>query len=82
MLVLIAFVVLVYVSSYVVLSRRGFAEADAQDAEGFYFLAPEDSDEWRFRNFTLVRVYAPLIAVDNAIGTGRGAASEPLWDLE
>jgi hypothetical protein len=80
-IVLIALLV-VYVGSYLVLSRRGFADADRWDAEGFYFLPPEDTNEWRFWNYTLVRVYYPLIVIDNGIGTGRPAASEPTRRLE
>jgi len=72
---------LVYVSSYVFLSRRGFDESDVWEMEGFYFLAPKNTDEWRFWNFTLVRIYYPLIVIDNWIGTGQPIASEPLWDL-
>ena len=49
--------------------------------DGFYFVPPEDTDEWRFRNYTLVRIYYPLIVIDNFIGTGRLVAHEPLWGL-
>jgi len=78
---LLAVLLTVYISSYVVLSRRGFAQSDAWETEGFYFLTPENTDEWRFRNYPLVRVYYPLILIDNWIGTGRPIASEPLWGL-
>ena len=70
-----------YISSYLVLSRRGFAQADAWEMEGFYFLPPENSDRWRFWNYTLVRIYYPLILIDNWIGTGRPIANEPTWHL-
>jgi hypothetical protein len=71
----------VYISSYLVLSRRGFAEADAWQAEGFYFLTPRDSAAWRFGNYSLVAIYSPLILIDIAIGTGRPIASEPMWSI-
>jgi hypothetical protein len=80
-MVLIALLV-VYVGSYLVLSRRAFAEADRWDIDGFYFLPPEDTNEWRFWNYTLVRVYYPLIVIDNGIGTGRPIGAEPTWRLE
>lgn len=72
----------VYVSSYLVLSRRGFAESDAWQAEGFYFLTPRDSAAWRFRNSSLVFIYTPLILIDNAIGTGRPVARSPMWNID
>lgn len=72
----------VYVSSYLVMSRRGFAEADAWQAEGFYFLTPRDSTTWRFGNYSLVAIYSPLILIDVAIGTGRPIAREPMWNID
>jgi len=78
---LLAALLIAYVSSYAILSRRGFAEADAAGWEGFYFYPPEDSDQWRFRNYTLVNFYYPLILIDNWIGTGRAIAAEPTWRL-
>jgi hypothetical protein len=72
-------IVSIYVSSYIVLSRRGFVQADAWNAKGFYFVKPENTDKWRFWNYTLAKVYGPLVAIDNAIGTGRPIASEPMW---
>ena len=81
-LLLIVLLVMMYIFSYVVLSRIAFAEADELDIVGFYFLTPEDSDAWRFWNYTLVRFYYPLILVDNLLGTDREIAFEPLWGLE
>ena len=72
---------LAYVASYAVVSRRGFAAADQHGFEGFYFLEPEDTDRWRWMNYSLVTLYRPLIWVDCAIGTGRAPASEPLWRI-
>ncbi|HUG20462.1 MAG TPA: hypothetical protein VMM56_15855 [Planctomycetaceae bacterium] len=71
-----------YVSSYLVLSRRGFAEADAWQAEGFYFLTPRDSAAWRFGNSSLDFIYTPLILIDNTIGTGRPVARSPMWNMD
>ena len=81
-LALLATVLALYISSYIVLSRRGFAYAELNyEVPGFYFLPPENTDEWRFWNYTLVRLYYPLIYIDNLMGTGRPVGSEPLWDL-
>ena len=71
--------VLVYVSSYVILSRRGFREADEFNMMGFYFFPPEPTDAWRIKNYSLVYLYYPLIFIDNILGTGRAVASEPFW---
>jgi hypothetical protein len=71
----------VYVGSYLALSRAGFAYADAYDMNGFYFSPPENSDRWRFWNYTCVRLYYPLILVDNWLGTGRAVGAEPTWSL-
>ena len=78
---LLVALLIAYVSSYAVLSRRGFAQSDVRNADGFYFIPPEDSDQWRFWNYTLVRFYYPLILIDNWIGTGRSIAAEPMWRL-
>jgi hypothetical protein len=71
-----------YVGSYYVLSRRGFREADELKWHGFYFVnPPRDSPTWRRWNYSLVTFYSPLIWIDNALGTGRTPASEPMWGL-
>ena len=72
---------LVYVSSYLVLSRRGFAQADEWHAEGIYFLTPRDSPVWELCNYSLASIYYPLIFIDNALGTGRPVGQVPLRSL-
>jgi hypothetical protein len=72
----------VYVGSYLVLSRRGFAEARQYHAKGFYFFTPRPTAGWRNSNYACVCVYYPLILVDNCLGTGDWPAAEPLWGLE
>jgi hypothetical protein len=76
-----ALVLLSYVGSYVVLSRRGFAEADRYGIKGFYYFLPEDSDAWRLKNYSCVLLFWPLNAVDRGLGFGRQPAAEPLWGL-
>jgi hypothetical protein len=73
---------LLYVGSYVVLSRRGYAEADRYGIKGFYCFFPEDSDTWRFKNYGCVYLFWPLNAVDRGVGLGRPPAAEPLKGLE
>ena len=71
----------VYVGSYVILSRRGFDLSDQFDLRGFYFIPPEDTDEWRRAESDLRLLYLPLICVDYGIGTGRWPAPPPTWRL-
>jgi len=79
---LTAMMLAVYVGSYLVMSRRGFAYADRHNTEGVYFFPPENTDASRRKNYACVYVFYPLTSFDNLIGTGRPAASEPLWDLD
>lgn len=76
-----ALLLLLYVGSYVVLSRRGYAEADQYNMKGFYYFFPENSDVWRWKNYGCMYLFRPLNAVDRWLGLGRHPASEPLWGL-
>jgi hypothetical protein len=77
----ILILVVLYVNSYLVLSRRGFAEAHRWHMKGFYFFTPRNSDVWRYSNYGCVYLYYPLIMEDNILGTGMSPACEPLWGL-
>lgn len=81
LLVIVTLLLGVYVSSYIWLSRRGYAEADQYNIKGFYYFFPESSDAWRFKNYGCVFLFWPLNAVDRGLGFGRYPASEPLWGL-
>ena len=72
---------LVYVSSYMVLSRQGFAKADAIELEGLWFFTPEDGNGWRVCHYTCVIAYLPLVLIDNLMGSGREVTNEPTWNL-
>jgi hypothetical protein len=79
---LIAIVLVVaYVASYLILSRRGFAQTEALGGKGFYFFSPEDTATWRTCNYGCVVLFYPLIVADNLLGTGKPVANEPLWHL-
>jgi hypothetical protein len=71
-----------YVGSYVVLSRRGYADADYYGFKGFYYFLPEDNGGWRLRNGFCVVVYWPVNKLDVAIGLGQYPAVEPTWGIE
>ena len=79
---LLAILLASYVGSYLVLSRRGYAEADEYHMIGFYYFLPENSDEWRSKERAFELFYWPLNEIDQAIGTGRPLGAEPLWGLE
>jgi len=81
LLVLFALLLVVYVGSYYVLSRRGYAEADRYDMKGFYYFTPENTDSWRLRNYTCVDLFLPLNAADRWLGFGRYPTCAPLWGL-
>jgi hypothetical protein len=82
LLVFGALLLLLYVGSYVGLSRRGYAEADRYDMKGgFYYFSPEDSDAWRWKNYGCVSLFWPLNVVDRWLGFGRHPSPEPLWGL-
>ncbi len=81
LLVFGALLLLLYVGSYSVLSRRGYAEADQYNMKGFYYFFPEDSDAWRLKNYGCVVLFWPINLVDRCLGFGRDPASEPLWGL-
>jgi len=70
-----------YVGSYVALSRRGYAEADQYNMRGFYYFFPEDSDAWRLKNYGCMYLFLPINAVDRWLGLGRYPGAEPLWGL-
>jgi hypothetical protein len=78
---LVALFLLLYVDSYRVFSRRGFADADRTNTQGFYFFPPEDTHAWQYRNYACVYVYYPLIEVDQLAGTGRAPGKPPLFHL-
>jgi hypothetical protein len=81
LLVVLGLLLGVYVSSYLWLSRRGYAEADRYNFHGFYSFTPENTDAWQTRNYTCVKLFKPLNVLDVALGFGREPASTPLWGL-
>jgi hypothetical protein len=80
-LVIVIALLVLYVGSYLALSRLGFAQARAWGGKGFYFFTPRDSALWRVFNYGCVGLYYPLIVADNELGTGMWPAKEPLWGL-
>jgi len=78
---LVAALLIAYLGSYLVLSRRAFAEADSQYIKGFYFFPPRESDSWQFCNRACFWLYYPLIVVDNSVGTGRWPGADPMFGL-
>ena len=70
-----------YVGSYTVLSRRGYAEAKQYDFSGFYYLRPENTASWSRWNMLLRYLYMPLNELDCAIGTGMYPAADPLFEI-
>ena len=71
---------IVYISSYYVVSRAALQFAEEHDIKGFYFFLPHDSAEYRV-NYRIYFFYYPLVQVDYLLGTGRPFACEPLLRL-
>lgn len=78
---LAAICVVMYVGSYMTLSRRGMAEARAYKGSGFCYFSPEDTDTWRAFNGTCVELFEPLNYFDVRLGTGMPAYSCVLFKL-
>lgn len=70
-----------YVGLYFALSRRGYAESDRYQSDGFFYFTLENDDTWAFRHIVCVYVFWPLNQLDCALGTGRSPSSIPLMDL-
>jgi hypothetical protein len=81
LVIALALLALSYLISYFIISRRGYSEADRLGLAGFYYLTPEDSDSWRWKNYGCVVIFYPVNLVDQWLGTGRAPAKEPLFHL-
>lgn len=81
---LIAFAVapalLANVGSYYVLSRQGYAYSDSVGSPGFWFVAPETKRDVK-RNNELIRLYYPLVRLEQLCGSKRGLAHEPCFPI-
>lgn len=69
-----------YVGTYIVLSRRGMAEARA-NGHGLYYLTPVDTATWHNVNGACRAFFEPLNCIDVKLGTGIPAGSDPMWKL-
>ena len=67
-----------YVGSYYLLSRRGYAFADSVGSPGFWFVPPETKRDVK-RNNDLIRLYYPLVRLEELCGSRRGLAHEPCF---
>lgn len=82
LIVVFALFFMAYLASYVVLSRRGYSEADQFRMKGFYYVFPENTDTWYYKNYGCRILFWPVNLVDRSIGLGRyPASSAPLFEL-
>lgn len=79
---MIAVILAVYITPYLLLSRRGYFEADLYDGEGFYYFTPQNTDRWRLANRTCMYLFYPANQVDQALGFGRPAGCDPLFEIQ
>jgi len=73
---------LAYVGSYLLLSRRGFAEAERYGMKGFFYVPYSDTTAWRISNKACIVLFWPLQKIDQSLGTGRPVGAAPLKRLE
>lgn len=66
---LLACIMAVYVSSYYVLSRRGFEEARTYDLEGFLYIPIKEAERTHdlSRHYRLARIFYPLNLIDQTL---------------
>ena len=77
----VALLLILWISSYAALSRRGYAVAERSNSEGFYYFTPNHTDGWRRTEAICTCVFWPLNFLDRSVGMGREHSGEPLWDL-
>jgi hypothetical protein len=80
-ILVLSLVFLTYLTSYLVISRHAYAQAEQSGIKGFYYFTPENADSWRWKNYGFIVFYYPINVVDQWLGTGRAPAKEPLWQL-
>lgn len=69
--VFLSFLIL-YISSYLVLSRTGYADAQEYSMRGFFYGGgiPQKRSDLKFHHLCRI-IYAPLNSIDCKLGTGR-----------
>ncbi len=72
---------LLYVGTYLGLSRRGYAEAKRYGMKRFCYLPTKDSHWGEIGNVWCMVAFKPLNAVDCWLGYGITAGYPPLWSL-
>jgi len=77
----LAVIFTVYVASYLTLSRSGYATAEQDRSDGFFYFELENTDAWQRKNFFCVYLFWPLNWLDCWLGFGKAPASSPLMDL-
>ena len=81
-LVGVALLLILWISMYGALSRRGYAESDRMNSEGFYYFTPENTDRWERTEAICTYAFWPLNFVDRSLGLGREHCAAPMWELE
>ena len=76
----IAVLFVAYAASYLVVTRRAFAEADRYKMYGYYFVLPTNASS-RWVNQFCRCFYYPCICVESLLGTGREPACDPMEGL-
>ena len=72
---------LVYVSSYMILSRQGMQISEEWDIEGYWVRVPEDTDQWYICHFTYGLFYCVPIGMESTLGTASFNWNAPTMSL-
>jgi hypothetical protein len=72
--------VVLYVGSFLVLSRIGIREAQKYDSHGYYFIEPTNTSRDHI-HISLYVFFWPLVQIDRYINGGYGPATPPLREM-
>lgn len=80
-IIVVAVLLIVYLATYFVMSRRGYRESSEFGMKGFYFVLPHDERALQLNRVCLFLFY-PLVKTEMWLGTGLPPSSEPMQGLE
>lgn len=77
----IILVVLIYIASYLVISRNGMKISEQGGFEGYYVTSPEPTDTWHFLHYSYFQFYCIPIWIEDKLGTAVFAWNPPTMQI-
>lgn len=77
----IATLMIAYLGTYFVMSRRGYQQSRAVGLKGLFFVLPRDERALQLNRACHLLFY-PLVRIEVWLGTGEGPGGEPMWGLK